>query len=201
MNWTRIFFPVLAGVTVALLQLSILTSVLNIHASAALAGFWQSKAEYERIFNDPRLLDGLNGHLMTSVRQDGYTIIIEAENDCVIRGSIRDGPEVLKKGYTGGRIFHVADLKVDRGCEDEVPSPSNCESTSISRLQDFRNLLKKLGETHYGILRTMRIDQIEILGTNTFRISSSNSYAGFLHADIPFTPSGCVTTEDHHSML
>ena len=59
-----------AGFFVVLLQLSFLTTMLNIHALAALLD--QPIIEFEAILNDPRLLESLNGHLMTSVRHYCY---------------------------------------------------------------------------------------------------------------------------------
>ena len=198
-NWTGKRWSVHWGVFVVLLQLCFLTSMLNIHAFGASSGVPQSIAEHKTIYDDPRLLEALNGNLMTSVRQNGYAILIEAENGCEIRGSIRDGP-AFQPGWTGLRKFFIADLKVERGCDDEVTSPKNCETTSASRLQDFRNMFKSINKTHGDLFRTSRIDHIEMIRKDTFRISSD--IFGY-QADIPYTPSGCVPIEnDHdHSML
>ena len=207
------------GFLVALLQLCFLTSMLQIPASARLPDFYQSSVEYRSIFDDSRLLESLNGHLMTSVTQDGHTILIEAENGCVIRGSMRDLPRHIPprppspSGIcftatpsstptvipTGARSFEVSELKVDSGCEDEVISPRNGGPTSATRLQDFKNLLNKLDDTHYALFRSGNIEQIELVGTNTFRISSYKSLGR--HADIPFTPTVYAPHDDPHDML
>jgi hypothetical protein len=173
--------PVHRGVFVALLQFSFLTSVLNIHALAAMAGFYQSRVEFEAIFNDFRLPESLNGHLMTSVSQDGHKILIKAENGCVIRGSIRNLP--LPEGMMGARKFQISELKVEGGYTDNVISPRDGGPTSANRLQDFKNILTKLDGTYAAKFRMMNIDQIEMIGTDKFRISSR------VHSvDIPFTP-------------
>ena len=81
-------FSLRGGVFVALLQLSFLSTVLNIHAAASLSGFYKSFVESDLIFGDSRSLKCLNGHLMTSVRNNGRKFLIEAENGRVIRGSM-----------------------------------------------------------------------------------------------------------------
>ena len=194
MNWIGENWSGRGGIVVALLQLSLFASILNTHAWAAYSGFSQSSREYDSIFNDPRLLEGLNGNLMTSIQQDGHKILIEAENGCVIRGSIKDGPE-LNEGSSGLRTYFVADLKVDKGCEDEVASLKYYEPTSATRLQDFRDLFKKLNKSHYELFRTSNILKIEIVGTHVFRISSSKFFD--VYADIAFLPSGCGPPENH----
>ena len=181
----------------ALLQLSFLTSMLNIHASAALPGLSQSLVEFKAIFNDSRLLEILEGHLMTSVRNDGYKILVKAENGRVIRGSIRDLPHPL--GFCGPRTFEISKLKVYRnGNAAEVISPRSGGTTSATRLQDFKNMLGNLGNTHLTPFRTRSIERVELVGTNTFRISSSEDFG--YHVDIPFTPTVYTPPEDHHSM-
>lgn len=188
----------------ALLQLSFLTTMLNIYTSAAMAGFHQSTAEYRRIFGDSRLLESLNGHLMTSVRHDGYATLIEAENSCVIRGSMRDLPRPgpTRPGgaiLTGGRLYEISELKVESGCEGGAISPRNGGPTSATRLQDFENLLTKFDQTHYALFRASDIVKIELLGTDTFRISSRESFN--VYADISFAPTVYTPPDDHHSML
>jgi hypothetical protein len=185
------------GVFVALLQLSFLTSVLNIHAAASLAGFHQSSVEYKRIFDDSRLLESLNGHLMTSVINDGHKFHIEAENGRVIRGSMRTIPP--PKDMTGARRFEISELKVVRGHADKVINPRDGGPTSATRLQDFKNLLTKLDDTHDDLFRTSSIVKIELLGTNTFRISSSKAFD--VYADIPFTPTVYTPPDDDRSSL
>lgn len=92
-----------SGIFVVSLRLSFLTSMLNIHAMAAICGYYQCIREFQAIFNDPRLLKSLNGHLMTSVTNDGYKIVIKTENGGVISGSMHDIP--LPEGRVGLRIF------------------------------------------------------------------------------------------------
>ena len=180
----------------ALLQLCFLISMLNIHASAAIAGFPQSLVEFRAIFDDSRLLESLNGRLMTSVRNNGYEILIKAEDGYEIRGSIRDLPR--PKGLAGPRLFKISKLKVDRsGQAAKVISPRIGGPTSATRLQDFKNILKNISKL--ADFRTRRIEQIELVGTNTFRISSSKDFG--YHVDIPFTPTVYTPPEDHHDML
>ena len=209
MNSTGKRCSVRGGFFVALLQLSFLTSMLNIHASASMAPFHQSTAEYRRIFDDSRLLESLNGHLMTSVRQNGNTILIETESGCVIRGSFRDIPRpVTQKPLTSGssphaqptgaRLFAISELKADSGCENEVISPTNGGPTTATRLQDFKNVLTKFNDAHYALFRAGSIDNIELVGTNTFRISSDFHHQA---ADISFTPTVYTPPEDHRDTL
>jgi hypothetical protein len=190
-------FSFRGGVFVALLQLSFLTSVLNINAAAAMAGFHQSSAEYQRIFDDSRLLECLNGHLMTSVRNDGHKFLIEAENGRVIRGSMRTIP--LPKGVFGGRRFEISELKVVSGHADNVINPRDGGPTSATRLQDFKNLLTKFTSTHYNLFRASDIVKIELLGTDTFRIASNEAFD--VYADIPFTPTMYTPPDDDRSSL
>lgn len=173
--------PVRGGVSVALFQLCLLSSMLNIHTLAAMAGFYQSRVEFEAIFNDSRLRESLKGHLMTSVRHDGHKILIKAENGCVIRGLIRNLP--LPEGMMGARKFQVSELKVESGYADNVIISTNGGPTSETRLQDFKNLLTKLDDTYAAEFRMMNIDQIEMLGTDKFRISSIDHFV-----DIQLTP-------------
>ena len=162
-------------------QFSLLTSVLNINALAAMAGFYQSRVEFEAIFNDSRLRESLNGHLMTSVWQDGHKILVEAENGHVLRGSIRNLP--LPEGMMGARKFQISELKVESGYADNVISPKNGGPTSATRLQDFKNILNKLDDTHAAQFKMMNIQQIEVVGTGKFRVSSID-----YSVDISFTP-------------
>ena len=182
-------------VFVALLQLSFLTSMLNMHASAAQAPFHQSVAEFEAIFDDSRLLESLKGQLMTSIKHDGYKILVEAENGCVVRGSIRDIPRT--DGSIGLRLFKISKLEVDSRYAGHVISPRSGGPTSATRLQDFKNLLNKLEDAHYALFMGSNIYKIELIGTNTFRITS-NKVIG-QHADIPFTPTVYTPPKDPFS--
>jgi hypothetical protein len=170
---------------------------LNIHAAASLAGFHQSIVEYERIFNDSRLLESLNGHLMTSVRNNGHKFLIEAENGRVIHGSMRTIP--LPKGMVGRRRFEISELKVVSGHADKVINPRDGGPTSATRLQDFKNLLTKFDDSHCNLFRTSDIIKIELIGTNTFRITSNKAFD--VHADIPFTPTVYTPPDDNRSSL
>ena len=181
----------------ALLQLSFLTSVLNIHAAAALAPFHQSTVEYRSIFDDSRLLECLNGHLMTSVENDGHKFLIEAENGRVIRGSIRNIP--MPKRTFGGRRFEISEVKVVSGHADNVINPGDGGPTSATRLQDFKNLLTKFDDSHDDLFRASDIVKIELLGTKTFRITSNKAFD--VHADIPFTPTVYTPPDDDRSSL
>ena len=143
----------------ALLQLSFLTSVLNIHAAAALAPFHQSTVEYRSIFDDSRLLECLNGHLMTSVRNDGHKFLIEAENGRVIRGSIRTIP--MTEGMMGRR-FEISEVEVVSGHADNVISPRDGGPTSATRLQDFKNLLTKFDDGIDGA-RSFEISELKVV--------------------------------------
>ena len=143
---------------------------------------------------------------MTFVTQDGDTILIEAENGCVIRGSMRDLPRYIPPPGTfpsaiptGARGYEISELKVHSGCEDEVISPTTGGPTSATRLQDFKNILNNFDDTHYALFKGTGIYQIELAGTNTFRISTFKSIG--LHADIPFTPTVYTPLEDYDDML
>ena len=169
---------------VVLLQLSFLTSMLNIHALAALLD--QPIIDFKAILNDPRLLESLNGHLMTSVRHDGQEIVIKAENGGLIRGSIRTIP--FPGGMEGPRRFRISKLRMVRGLADKAINPRNGEPTNATRLQDFKNLLKKYSG------RLQYIEKIEVIGTNIFRISNSDD-----SMDFHFTPTVYTPPEDKHS--
>lgn len=184
------------GFFVVLLRLSFLTLTLNIHALASICGFSQCQLEFQAIFNDPRLLKSLNGHLMTSVTNDGYKFVIKTENGGVISGSMRDIP--LPKGMFGSRSFQISKLGMESGLADKAINPRNGEPTSATRLQDFKNLLENLDDTHDAKFRANSITKIVVLGTkmNIFRISNS-----CISMDIHFTPTVYTPPEDQHSGL
>ncbi len=172
------------GVFLGLLQLGFLAhSMMNIFAFAALAPVYESQREYEAILTDPRLRESLNGHLLTSVSQNGETILIVAENDCVIRGLIRTIPR--SRGWVGPRNFEIAVLRVDTGCENEVAVPTFSEHPSETRLRDFRNLVGRLG-SFSADLKMAWVQKIEIFGADQFRISTNAEH----WLDIPLSPSG-----------
>ena len=160
--------------------------MLTIHVLAALHPYSQSLIEFEAIFNDPRLLESLNGHLMTSVSNNGQEIVIKAENGGVIRGSMRTIP--FRWGMVGPRRFRISKLRMVRGLADKAINPRNGEPTNATRLQDFKNLLKKYSG------RLQYIEKIEVIGTNIFRISNSDD-----SMDFHFTPTVYTPPEDKHS--
>ena len=112
---------------------------MTIHVFASLHPYSQSVIEFEAIFNDTRLLESLNGHLMTSVSNDGRKIVIKAGNGGVIRGSIRT---ISFRGGRGARRFRISKLRMVRGLADKAINPRNGEPTSATRLHDFKNLMK-----------------------------------------------------------
>ena len=189
-----------SGFFVVLFQLSFLTSMLTIHVFASLHPYSQSVIEFEAIFNDTRLLESLNGHLMTSVSNDGRKIVIKAGNGGVIRGSIRTIP--FRGRMVGARRFRISKLRMVRGLADKAINPRNGEPTSATRLQDFKNLMKELGgaaDFEKKSNKLKYIGKIEVLGTNILRIS--NSMDSDHSMDIHFTPTVYTPPENQLSAL
>ena len=101
--------------------------------------------------------------------------------------------------HGGGDNCVISELKVVSGHADEVINPRDGGPTSATRLQDFKNVLKKLHSTHDKIFRAREMVKIELLGTNTFRIASIEGLD--VYADIPFTPTVYTPPDDDHSSL
>lgn len=87
---------------------------------------------------------------------------------------------------------------MESGLADKAINPRNAESTSATRLRDFKNLWENLDDTHYAKFRASSIEKIEVLGKkmNIFRISIRD-----ISMNIHLTPAVYMPPEDQHSGL